>query len=536
MWNAHLARSAFIILSAASFAVGVVANPQVLRARQGSVHHHIGVIHNAHKILASTTSSATDASPTPIFLFLNDNAIQPRTCQSVRIMWFYGGPSATVNLYVTNDGVSQAPAPSLTSSSTSSSSTPSTSRQPRPTNSAITVTKAIGTNIDLDNFSYNWSSVDVSQGWYILNASVPAWESYSTVSSPFYVFTGSNTSCLSAHSSSTTNSVSHTPTIASATFAPMITSSAGATQGNGSPWDPMPLGAILGASLGGFALLVVIVIFYFWYIKRRRGKSARIHGGGSSPHHWKLGSADSRGSLRKVGPRSHKANDSVGTVIYSDEAGGVEKSSIESKRDSTVLSHEPEYTVAALPALTHASLPRTVIDRPRSTTSLTSNNLPLDDNELPPRTLVHHASGNSVDSMTYPPVRDSFQHIPIQPPAPSTTAQDESVAVPAPITPDPEKKLHRQSTGRKRKPVPIYDGNEDFSTLSSAPVRPISASALSPTEAFIAASPLPNGVGHYVTRNQSSQEFRPELAHKNSFGPGVKPLHYILPDMPPLPK
>ena len=36
MWNA---RSVFLILSAAIFAVKVVANPEVLIARQGSVHH-----------------------------------------------------------------------------------------------------------------------------------------------------------------------------------------------------------------------------------------------------------------------------------------------------------------------------------------------------------------------------------------------------------------------------------------------------------------------------------------------------------------
>lgn len=393
--------------------------------------------------------------------------------------------------------------------------------------------------------AFVWSRVDVPPGWYILNASMPAL-SYRMSSLPFYVYTGSDTSCLPSHSSSTTKSVSHAPTATStsATLAPLATTS-GPSEGSGSHLDPMPLGAILGASLGGFALLVAIVILYFWCIKRRRGKPARSNGGSdypSSSPHWKLGSADSRGTLRKVEPRSHIANDSLGTVIYSDETGGAEKSSICSKIDFTVLTHEPASTLAAIPALMqHPSIARiSVLDRPRSTISLVSNNLPLDNTEPSPKqVLVHHTSKPSMDSMTYPPaspaVLPSIQHIPTQ----STTAQDESVTVhqpPAPVTPDGMKTLHRQSTGRKRKPVPIYDENEDISALSSAPARPISALPLSPTEAFLAGSPPPNSVSHYVTRKQSTPDIRPELAHKNSFGTGAKPLHYIIPDMPPLPK
>jgi hypothetical protein len=112
-----------------------------------------------------------------------------------------------------------------------------------------------------------------------------------------------------------------------------------------------------------------------------------------------------------------------------------------------------------------------------------------------------------------------------------------------------QKKVNRQSTGSQqavtrktpRKPVPAYDpsvaGTSTFMPASSNPSTINIPSPATPTTPS-----LPFGssnTGHYSKRSQQGIPGNESgtLVHKSSFGPGGvegKPLHLLIPDMPPL--
>ena len=451
----------------------------------------------------------------PVLTFIDDDALQAFTCQAINVHWNYTGPSGSINLYTTNVGVPQ-------TSSKGSSSTVNTS--------TTNITVTLGTNIDTSNSSFRWGSVDVPEGWYILNASMPA-QSYSAQSDPFYVQTGNDTSCIS---SSTSNSKSANP----------------------SPHpDIIPIAAIIGASFGLTIVVATMVVAYIFFRKGRPRKSnrrTRKDEYPNSPHDWKgLGSVDSEGGLRGSQPRPYhqSPNQSLGTIIHStqsDEGAEVEKSSIHSKLESTGLSCEEDVALSQLPVLQHQSSRSHTfaVDRPYSSSSSTtlgpSNHGHSSTSDRPARDGI--SNRRSLDSMAYPPTRPtlsteaSLSRLNRDPRAsmpPSGASYDDSRSSLPPGNPptvDATKQTNRQSFGRKRKPAPVYDGEEP----ASPSVPPLPTSPSSPFEAFLSASPsASNSVGHYVSRNHS---LLPDQTYGGNFGPAVKPLHYLIPDMPVSPQ
>lgn len=468
--------------------------------------------------------TSTTGSPIPVFSFIDDSSLQPLTCQAVYVYWFYTGPKGTINLYASNAGVSQVASPPPVSSSTVGSSVVDA------TIPNITVT--IATNLDPSVFRFSWSPVNVPQGWYILNASMPTL-SYSAQSVPFYVRTSNNTSCITTSASSLTNSTS----------ASLASPVRAASQSVG-----ISIGTIIGATFGLVIVVAVIIFAYIWS-KRGRKKSSRPHSKGEYPTRWKeLGSADSRAAFRSSQSRPYhpSPNNSLGTVLHlaqSEEGVGAEKSSIHSKLESLAFSCEPEdVALSTLPVLKHQpSRSRTfAVDRPDSSSSSTTLGLSTHSHSPMPerRPSVHDALSKrrSLDAVGYPPTRPTSS--PTAHPSQPTRDQRASMQVPTahrqdsrlsyqpgrPATADAAKQANRQSFGKKRKPVPAYDGEEP----PALPTSPASPSSSSPLETFFSTSPASSSIGHYVTRHQSTHE----PGHPDPMGGGIKPLHYLIPDMP----
>jgi len=523
-------RASFSSLVAASFFTeGILANRAAHVARQGT---------------PTTASSAPSITPTPLLSFVNEDALQPITCQTASLLWFYTGPDGLINIFATNAGVSQSdPAPSLTSSRPPNTFTNARRAVPGGAASATPlITVPIGGNINPASLSFTWQSVNVPQGWYILNASMPT-RSYSAISTPFFVHNGTNTSCLTSIVTSSSPAGS-TPT----GNPPASTSSPAAPSGSSTN-----LGAIVGVSIAAVAIVAAILLV--WLCLHRRGKKARAEGGNTSiAHRWNgLSSVDSRNIL---GPnsndrsRSHQQrSDSVGTVPNSgsEEAAGIEKTSLNSKSDANPFGE----LGVALPVLPHQQprIPSAFPGRVHSISSSTLNAYAINDFVRPRKTSIDDPGRHSPDSALYPPtsasshvMRSSTQsnnrHASTQ--SQSTNSNHGAVS-PQPRysttspTTDAIKEANRQSVGKRRKPVPTYDPGDE-------PTTPRPLLAPSPSPSPIPPSPGPDpgfaslaasNNGHYATRSQAGLDgSRPELVHENSFGPGRKPLHFLIPDLP----
>jgi hypothetical protein len=488
-----------------------------------------------------TSSSSASSTPTSIFYF--NNPPLPMTCGSSTITWVYRGPGTSLDLQVTNVGVSQdTPPPPLIPSSTSTTHNIATSIIGRAVPSALItppdITMTIATNLAASSRTFVWNPVNVSQGWYSLSA---------TVTSPplpqisFYVRTGTNTSCLVAIS----------PSAGSATITPASTSAFASIPSQPASHvslvsNVVNVGIIVGASVGVAALMLLGL--WLWCRRKKTGTSSGKSG--NFVHRWNgLSSTDSRGGFaakptsRRHGSSSSRQHlshlDSVANTLgadHEDDGIGAEKSKV------SAFFNEQGVALSTLPVLYHQS------ERPRpnraySASSFTSNIFSMDDQGgLHVRSSAHRKQ--SVDS--YPPssplspeaLRDSAQYM-VAPVISSSNSQtttgassnyqqtsndQSSISTSLPLSPSPpigatasreSKLMNRQSFGRKRKPVPVYDDGEE----------PPLSSPTSPTFA----PPFP----HYTTTSKDSGV--PELAHKSSFGPGGiegKPLHYLIPDMP----
>lgn len=421
--------------------------------------------------------------------------------------------------------------------------------------------------------------MNVPQGWYIINASMPA-QSYSAVSVPFFVHSGPDTSCIAPITTSSTGGGT-SPTTTGAPV-PSNIPVAGASHTN--------LAAIIGVSIGAVVLVAIILLAWLWLY--RRGKKTKNSGGNypSASHRWNgLSSTDSRtafagigiGSKQSKGPQNRSA--SIGTVLNggSEEAVGAEKNSLHSKSDTSPFGDHG----VALPVLQNQS-PRsrsTAPSRTFSTSSSTLNTTGATEFTTPSRkhSALPESTRHSTDSATYPPNstsshagrnstqfgaydRTSGNNNHTSNLSQSTNTHSHSshqpLIAPSPVSPQPRyrdsnisvamdatKQSNRQSLGKRRKPVPSYDASTELSSHmptvppstspspippSPGPEGPFAPSSVGSTGPLSSGSPA-----HYATRNQAGKDgSRPELMHKSSFGPAGldnKQLHYLIPDMPP---
>ncbi|KAF8799583.1 hypothetical protein BYT27DRAFT_7263777 [Phlegmacium glaucopus] len=188
----------------------------------------------------------------------------------------------------------------------------------------------IGTNLTASSRTFVWTSANVPQGWYSLSASI------SPVQELFYVFTGTNTSCLVVIPSGTgTTTITPVSTPASITSQSQSTTSSQASSPAAVVSAVVNIGIIVGVSLGVAALFITVVAGWLCH---RKKKPRTISGkSGNLVHRWNgLSSTDSRvGFAAKPTNtfRSHHLSnpdsfaDALGTG-FEDDGIGTEKNKV----------------------------------------------------------------------------------------------------------------------------------------------------------------------------------------------------------------
>lgn len=442
----------------------------------------------------------------------------PTSCGPTIFSWSYDGPDEPMLLQVSNVGVAQNPPPSTTTSAIATTRDLLASSVPSPS-----LIMSLATNYEPLLESFVWSSVNVSQGWYVLLATIP-YDNIFQSSPPFFVFTGTNTSCLDLVELSSTT---HTPT---PTYVPSPSAS---PPFNASEPIPSPVSelsqsrskvpTIVGVTVGMAVLVIGLLVLLA--LRRRR---SRARNGNSKHNRWNgFNFSDSRGGVganatitgyQSSRSRLNSQPGSAATTIHTDfedDILGAEK--IGPPQVNLNLSEDQRLALSSLPVLS-----RTRADQTYSASSSTSN---VNDFGLPvnksPSGRHSTRPSISISSTVYPPSsRESTQNMVASDltgshslsPTGTPTFFDQNSTYPSPNSPlsfqfpstpasKETKQMHRQSSGRKRKPVPVYDASEEESPISPFAV------------------------------NEQPTAF-PELSHKSSFGPGGKRLHYLIPDMP----
>lgn len=241
---------------------------------------------------ASISTSSTSMSSS--FQFEFDTVNNMTTCQSSIIPWSFNGTSTNnMTLLVTNEDVPQSPP--LTTRSRGdldrraiflTHNTPPAVFNMRRKQDISPVASNFGESISPTVQSFQWLSVDVSQGWYIAYAvfnKQPQVEDFT--SNAFFVANGSNVACLSSQSSSTSSTGSSTLSTTPISTTPTSTTLTSMTPTSGSPTDSQfpspgaphkPFGAIGGGIAGLLLLLIGSTFLFVSYRRHRRTKLERI--------------------------------------------------------------------------------------------------------------------------------------------------------------------------------------------------------------------------------------------------------------------
>lgn len=502
-------------------------------------------------------------APSPVLSFDTINDLV--TCEPATIAWFYAGPPINMTLSITNDGVAQVTLPPVGSTTSTSTSTP-----PPPTNvrrqaPPAIVDTVISTKINPESLNFRWRSVNFTSGTYQLRASIAS-QNFVSRSSPFNIRQGPDTSCIQSGSTATTTG---TPPSNTGINAPVSTTS-----------KSRNTGTIVGIVLGVLALLIAVLLAYL----RIRGKGKKRFGFGKDVgRKWNgLSSVDSRNALAanfdpplaSAKRRNYSRGSSLGTVVasHSREAvggGGSEEKvgSASYSRKNSIASYDDSHVMAlsTLPTLHHRE--RDDVYSPRHQDPYP----PAVGAKVGRRTSVDRKSARSRSQPYLDPIESdntvsrsssiggtSFTHTAPGPSEFYAASHPPQSSSPTPPLSAEAKRANRQSFGRKRKPVPAYDPNDEIPSVPSpTPQSPVpmdyeigydvrsspSHQSHATTPDMIAHSPAhtTTTLGHYTTRNnaaaaQSAAEDGSEtLGHKSSFGPaGVegKPLHYLMPDLP----
>ena len=474
-----------------------------------------------------------------------------------------------MTLSVTNGGVPQDEPASQSSSSHTSTTPHSTATDiinradpatPIPP-SVIQVT--IATNITPSDLIFDWYPVNVPPGRYILIATLPTASAGQFSSSSFLVLTGTNTSCLFNIASTTTlapslsSSSTHHPASMSSSGVPTTPIPASDIDTSGSSTN---IRTIVGVSIGMGTFVLAIVAAWFYIYRKTRVKNPGNERPARPGHQWNgLGSADSRRDFAAANVSKGYRSSIPGSVatttgmgLHFDDDDDDDDAVIlgaEKNNANTTFLQEHGVPLSALPVLHRQSQGPT---QTYSASSSTTNVVIMNDQS--PSTVkksIQGSAGPYVDSSSaYPP----SVPFPISPPLvtpntsqshsqntvdstqislslsslssqqPSTSISDPlpSPPPPVPVSNRETKQLNRQSMGMKRKPVPVYDpDNELVGTPTSPAFNTVPSSSPSPLPSF---SPTAETTGVYD-----------RLTHRASFGPGGidgKPIHYLIPDMP----
>ncbi|KAI0777342.1 hypothetical protein BD413DRAFT_609720 [Trametes elegans] len=202
--------------------------------------------------MASATSTSENAAPTQTFAFTGIPDVGVVSCASTTLNWTYTGP------------------PELFSLTASTSIVPHTDAE---TETPPTVFNApVALNIPVTLGSYTWAPVNLSGGWYTLQATGA---DFMVRSSQFLIATGTDTACLSGTSTSTSSSsITTTPsgisTIATTTSTSPATP---APVSNAATSSRTRTGAIVGGVIGGLVIIGAVIAAYIYFGLCRRTPS-----------------------------------------------------------------------------------------------------------------------------------------------------------------------------------------------------------------------------------------------------------------------
>ncbi|KAJ7669402.1 hypothetical protein DFH06DRAFT_1180841 [Mycena polygramma] len=489
------------------------------------------------------------------------------TCQPSLITWLYSSASdinfKDLALTITNVDVPQLSAPSTTAIGTFS--TPTLQRRDGD------LTQTIASGVDPTLGTFTWSNVDVSQGWYTMVATMAS-VNFQLQSSAFYVQNGPDVSCIStsspSSSSAPTSSSPADPTSSppsSPTSSGDGSSSSGVTLPVTSGASKVNRGAIAGGVIGGLAVIAAAIAAYFYL--RYASASSSAPAGKRATRKWAgLGSTDSKNYPgTSSNNRHHSQSDSVGPMISHDSnvyvIGGVGADSRTSRINS--VPEEDEYNAYFSP-----SQEKVASSSARSPFSESGHGhedaVPLDDLITPlPGTAVTRNSSTSTSSYMNSNFSRPRSHpgSPYGSPTPEGPFSDaarngttSSLSHPEssyPPTPSPAFPSGTSQAFEPNAPMPtsvqqrrssIGEAPAAGPTTRRTPRKPVPT--YNPTDPALV-SPPPPALSPLPSESDSSREGslrhghgqghapQPSLSHKASFGAEGRPVHYLIPDMPP---
>ncbi|EAU82802.1 hypothetical protein CC1G_11319 [Coprinopsis cinerea okayama7 len=235
------------------------------------------------------------------------NSIQNlTTCTSTTFTWFYDGPPNPATPFLTLSVVGV------------------------PTGGAELFTRTLSESIIPFAEEFDWLSVNVPPGNYVLSATIPSLD-FSEESAMFEVHAGSDTSCVvgpsptappstprpsdsstpppASGTSGTQSRPTETPPLTSPDPSPSASESADPVGGVTKP--RINTGTIVGIVLGVLAVLIAFVGVFF-LLRRRSNRKGSKKGGGNKKGWNGLSSTDSRAGLNMIGGGGGKASDGSG--------------------------------------------------------------------------------------------------------------------------------------------------------------------------------------------------------------------------------
>ncbi|RPD55535.1 hypothetical protein L226DRAFT_614709 [Lentinus tigrinus ALCF2SS1-7] len=206
--------------------------------------------------------STTASSPTTQLSF--SPLSNMTTCKQVKIQWNYAGRSTDLVLLIVASTALHDPSPS-------------TSKR----DNVVALPIAFGLNSTMG--AWTWPTVNVTSGWYTLEAVGPG---IAAMSPEFHVANGTDTSCLAGSNSplafnAGTTSLPHPSTSTSASPSPSTSASVSSTTSGKGPCTDCSAsgdsGMVLGVTLGGVVALAAAVFAAYRFllphcIRRRRAR------------------------------------------------------------------------------------------------------------------------------------------------------------------------------------------------------------------------------------------------------------------------
>ncbi|KAI6165926.1 hypothetical protein EDD17DRAFT_1871153 [Pisolithus thermaeus] len=463
----------------------------------------------------SPTSSTSTPSPSSSPTHLTFNAIQNMTtCASASITWSYGGNQAYLVLAVTNIGVTQNNSHALDAE--------------RRRNVASATISQMLANITAQTGSWRWASVNLTQGWYEIEGLVGTLTAWS---SPFYISNGSNTSCLTSTSTASQSSTASPSPVSNLT-----------------PSSDKKTGTIVGSVIGALVGVSFIVVLIIWLRRRKKspiqggfilrnvGRWSSLTSNASSVKHRSNDFANrhyrghtdstSRGAESVTGSKASNTGPLGDSDDPAVEAG-------ESERTHSTYSHSPPgmgaFDAFDVPVshVRHASIhsiqsPASAVDRSRSRTmSVRTSNTALERQAQRIRSSMEGSMCLRTERLSMPIIAPAaLDRSPTSPIRRTSDHPAESGGTSVTRSASTSGSATRRTP---RKPVPHYDPSE----LGDALVGQVNDTR----------STAPSGEDCSASNSAETMSSRAisDVSRLPSPGSG-RPVHYLIPDLPPLPK